>query len=471
MRVAVPFPLSVNWFGLLEAPSSSYRIRGLFFVGISGDSFRKSNVYIENRLLRAPPNMELAHRIIYRFFFLEDARTLKLHVIEKENRKSRWCPCSGATEGMGAKPEGKKTPLTPSRAALDAIAVILLCIFLLPLLASYASVTATLAVTHNAYHLILRWWHPSAGPHDRDQAIEAFWVSAWMFYNLVVIPGGLAVFILITFLPLVFLGSLGPLATLLHRVWLTTAASYCVWAYLIDDSVNRGGVASPTLRRLGLWSRIASYFDMKILVEGEGEEGPRGGHGSRIFCYHPHGIIFWGVIAGFASWHWKEVRLQSRTLQSCDVRLGTISFNNLVPVFREVNKNIGSFTVSWNSCLRALERGLNILIIPGGARESMDAFPGTMNVRIRSRRGFVRLALARGASLVPVLSFGESDMYNLLKMKPGSLAFRVQRVYQSLFGFTVPLFWGKTLWGMPTIMPLRRPIRVVIGKPIQVVST
>ena len=110
MRVAVPFPLSVNWFGLLEAlsssyrirgiffsgdsfrksnayieirlllappkmelgleaPSSSYRIRGLFFVGISGDSFRKSNVYIENRLLRAPPNMELAHRIIYRFFF------------------------------------------------------------------------------------------------------------------------------------------------------------------------------------------------------------------------------------------------------------------------------------------------------------------------------------------------------------------------------------------------------------------
>ena len=398
-------------------------------------------------------------------------------MIEKENRKSRWCPCSGATEGMGAKPEGKKTPLTPSRAALDAIAVTLLCIFLLPLLASYASVTATLAVTHNAFVLcpyLLHPWHPSAGPHDRDQAIEAFWVSAWMFYNLVVIPGGLAVFILITFLPLVILGSLGPLATLLHRVWLTTAASYCVWAYLIDDSVNRGGVASPTLRRLGLWSRIASYFDMKILVEGEegeGEEGPRGGHGSRIFCYHPHGIIFWGVIAGFASWHWKEVRLQSRTLQSCDVRLGTISFNNLVPMFREVNKNIGSFTVSWNSCLRALERGLNILIIPGGARESMDAFPGTMNVRIRSRRGFVRLALARGASLVPVLSFGESDMYNLLKMKPGSLAFRVQRVYQSLFGFTVPLFWGKTLWGMPTVMPLRRPIRVVIGKPIQVVST
>ena len=464
--------MMVNWFGLLEALSSSYRIRGIFF---SGDSFWKSNVYIENRLLLAPPKMELAHRIIYRFFFFwEDARTRKLHVIEKENRKSRWCPCSGATEGMGAKPEGKKTPLTPSRAALDAIAVTLLCIFLLPLLASYASVTATLAVTHNAYHLILRWWHPSAGPQDRDQAIEAFWVSAWMFYNLVVIPGGLAVFILITFLPLVFLGSLGPLATLLHRVWLTAAASYCVWAYLIDDSVNRGGVASPTLRRLGLWSRIASYFDMKILVEGEegeGEEGPRGGHGSRIFCYHPHGIIFWGVIAGFASWHWKEVRLQSRTLQSCDVRLGTISFNNLVPVFREVNKNIGSFTVSWNSCLRALERGLNILIIPGGARESMDAFPGTMNVRIRSRRGFVRLALARGASLVPVLSFGESDMYNLLKMKPGSLAFRVQRVYQSLFGFTVPLFWGKTLWGMPTVMPLRRPIRVVIGKPIQVVST
>ena len=58
--------MMVNWFGLLEALSSSYRIRGIFF---SGDSFWKSNVYIENRLLLAPPKMELAHRIIYRFFF------------------------------------------------------------------------------------------------------------------------------------------------------------------------------------------------------------------------------------------------------------------------------------------------------------------------------------------------------------------------------------------------------------------
>ena len=101
--------MMVNWFGLLEALSSSYRIRGIFFSGdsfrksnvyienrlllappnmelapealssgyrirgiflrISWDSCKKSNVYIENRLLRAPPNMELAHRIIYRFFF------------------------------------------------------------------------------------------------------------------------------------------------------------------------------------------------------------------------------------------------------------------------------------------------------------------------------------------------------------------------------------------------------------------
>ena len=53
--------MMVNWFGLLDAlSSSSYRIRGIFF---SGDSFRKRNVYIENRLLLAPPNMELAHRI------------------------------------------------------------------------------------------------------------------------------------------------------------------------------------------------------------------------------------------------------------------------------------------------------------------------------------------------------------------------------------------------------------------------
>ncbi len=58
----------------------------------------------------------------------------------------------------------------------------------------------------------------------------------------------------------------------------------------------------------------------------------------------------------------------------------------------------------------SVKRGRNVLIVPGGARESIVAHPGTMNLLLRNRKGFVRLALNQGKPLVPVLSFGETDM-------------------------------------------------------------
>ena len=50
----------------------------------------------------------------------------------------------------------------------------------------------------------------------------------------------------------------------------------------------------------------------------------------------------------------------------------------------------------------------------------------------------------------------------------GTLLHKVQRVYQSIFGFTVPLFWGRRLWGVPTVLPMRKPVHVVVGKPMPV---
>ena len=40
--------------------------------------------------------------------------------------------------------------------------------------------------------------------------------------------------------------------------------------------------------------------------------------------------------------------------------------------------------------------------------------------------------------------------------------------YQRLFGFTVPLFWGRTIWGIvPSVMPKRTPIHIVVGPPLR----
>ena len=43
-----------------------------------------------------------------------------------------------------------------------------------------------------------------------------------------------------------------------------------------------------------------------------------------------------------------------------------------------------------------------------GCQEAMMAEPGTFDLKLKERRGFVRQALLAGASLVPVIAFGEA---------------------------------------------------------------
>ena len=49
-----------------------------------------------------------------------------------------------------------------------------------------------------------------------------------------------------------------------------------------------------------------------------------------------------------------------------------------------------------------------------------------MDLILKRRKGFVRVALQAGADLVPVLAFGENECYQRSQLVPGSLADRAQ---------------------------------------------
>lgn len=54
--------------------------------------------------------------------------------------------------------------------------------------------------------------------------------------------------------------------------------------------------------------------------------------------------------------------------------------------------------------------GSTLTIVVGGAAESLSAHPGTADLTLRKRLGFIKLAIREGADLVPVFSFGENDV-------------------------------------------------------------
>jgi len=107
--------------------------------------------------------------------------------------------------------------------------------------------------------------------------------------------------------------------------------------------------------------------------------------------------------------------------------------------------------------------------VVGGAQESLYSRPGTADLCLLKRKGFVKIALRAGASLVPIFAFGETDLWDQIPNPEGSIVRKFQEGIKQLITFTVPLINGRGIfqygWGL---MPQRRPIHVVVGKPINV---
>ncbi|KAL6472107.1 hypothetical protein MHYP_G00182950 [Metynnis hypsauchen] len=188
-----------------------------------------------------------------------------------------------------------------------------------------------------------------------------------------------------------------------------------------------------------------------------------------IFGYHPHGIFCFGAFCNFST----EATGFSKKFPGIRPSLATLAGNFRLPLLRDYMMFGGICPVNRNSIDYLLSRngtGNAVVIVVGGAAESLDCAPGLNSVTLKNRKGFVKLALQKGADLVPVYSFGENEAYKQVMFAEGSWWRHVQRRLQKLLGFAPCLFHGcgffsSESWGM---VPYCKPINTVVGEPITV---
>jgi hypothetical protein len=194
-----------------------------------------------------------------------------------------------------------------------------------------------------------------------------------------------------------------------------------------------------------------------------------------IFGYHPHGIISHGAFSAFAT----EALGFSQLFPGITNTLLTLDSNFRIPFYRDYILRMGLASVSRDSCTALLSKGGSdgrgmgraITIVIGGARESLETQPGTLRLVLNCRRGFVKLAIANGADLVPVLSFGENDIYEQLDPQHHPWLHKMQLLIKKVFGFTTPIFHARGVFNYDVgIMPYRRPMNIVVGRPIKIVT-
>ncbi|KAI4642178.1 hypothetical protein J4E93_007322 [Alternaria ventricosa] len=227
---------------------------------------------------------------------------------------------------------------------------------------------------------------------------------------------------------------------------------------------------SDWFRRLPVWSLFASYYPARLHRSQELEPTRK-----YIFGYHPHGIISHGAFAAFAT----EALGFSQLFPGITNALLTLDSNFRYPIYREYALRLGMASVSRESCENILSKGgynnegmgRAITIVVGGARESLDARPGSIKLVLNRRKGFVKMAIRTGADLVPVLAFGENDVYDQLDTDSHPYIHKFQMLVKKFMGFTVPIFHARGVFNYDVgMMPYRRPINIVVGRPIRVMQ-
>ncbi|KAI6164526.1 diacylglycerol acyltransferase-domain-containing protein [Pisolithus thermaeus] len=242
-------------------------------------------------------------------------------------------------------------------------------------------------------------------------------------------------------------------------------AVYLVWMSWIDKSPVHGTRLSPWFRSLKIWRYFAEYYPASCAECDLPPDRPY------VFGYHPHvnqkcdvlpTTLSRGAIATFAT----EATGFSTAFPGIRPHLLTLTNNFDVPVYREILMALGISSVSKRSCSNILKRGPGeaITIVVGGAAESLSARPGTAGSYSEAE-----VAIQHGADLVPVFSFGENDIYQQMPNEKGTTIYALQKRFQKMFGFTLPLFHGRGLMNYNLgLLPYRCRIVSVIGRPIRI---
>ncbi|KAI9370006.1 diacylglycerol acyltransferase-domain-containing protein [Aspergillus egyptiacus] len=247
---------------------------------------------------------------------------------------------------------------------------------------------------------------------------------------------------------------------------------YLIYISLFSNAATSGSLKyrSDFLRSLPIWSLYASYFPARLH-----QSQPLLPTRKYIFGYHPHGIISLGAFAAFCT----EALGFSKLFPGITNTLLTLDSNFRIPLYREYALSMGLASVSRESCENLLTKGGTdgegmgraITIVIGGARESLNASPGSLRLVLKRRKGFIKLAIRTGADLVPVLAFGENDLYEQVRSDSHPLIHKFQMLVKQTLGFTVPLFHARGVFNYDVgLMPYRRPLNIVVGRPIQVVQ-
>lgn len=224
-----------------------------------------------------------------------------------------------------------------------------------------------------------------------------------------------------------------------------------LYLYTYIDLCEQDGGRNPIARQWRIFDVLRNRLSISLVKTVDLDPKKK-----YIFGCHPHGILPFGTMVALGYDYpggFKEL------FPGVEYRVLAATFCFYVPFYRDLLLFGGVVDAARYSAHSVMNNGFSLALVPGGATEALYADPSKDTVYIKKRRGFVRLALEHGASLVPVFGFNENNTYSQLAMS-NEFIHSLKIKFQSLFGISLPL--------ITNVVPKKTKITVVVGRPVEV---
>lgn len=238
----------------------------------------------------------------------------------------------------------------------------------------------------------------------------------------------------------------------------TTNQRIVIIAILITSLLLPKNFPGNLGERVGEFSAFQArkYFGLKVTFEDE--QAIKNISLAPIFACEPHDILPFNVFAFNPCLN----IIPSGVGDSAKGLVTGSVFN--IPILRQVYTWNNAVPVDKKTFRYRLKHKQTVVFVPGGVQEvtMLDPKrPQDLVLYLKSRKGFIKLALENGNPIIPVFCFGIDGSYGYW-IPGGELMNQIARC----IGFVPLIMWGR--FGIPLGIPRPTKLHNVIGKPIEI---
>lgn len=206
----------------------------------------------------------------------------------------------------------------------------------------------------------------------------------------------------------------------------------------------------PFLRKLSIHDYGRKFFDIRVFYANKKTEkicktlGTSKSKGNYILTPNHHGYLslatFYGIVTN------------PKYFGLDRLYVGVHKILMRLPFIWDIFKYYGCFNIEKNNVIRHIERGDDILVIPGGSREMLKCSFDNLDMNFEKRDGILKLAYQYKKPVIPIYLKGANRIFQTRKI-PGITDYFMNYCYRYPF----PLF----VWG-----PNPTKVRVYVCEPI-----